>query len=84
MDDSGKPSLKKSHPFGYCTQIQLAMGMSGLQWCHFIVYTYKGVIIIKENFDNYFKAVVKKCKEFYEKYLLPFYLSESSTLRNTV
>jgi len=39
--DNGKPTLKKTHSNGYYSQIQLAMGLSGIKFCDFIVYTYK-------------------------------------------
>ena len=32
------PNLKKKHYVGYYTQIQVAMGIAGLKWCHFANY----------------------------------------------
>ena len=31
-------NLKKKHYVGYYTQIQVAMGIAGLKWCHFANY----------------------------------------------
>ena len=41
-----KPVLKPNHLNGYYLQIQLAMGLSGVENCDFTVYTFKGTIII--------------------------------------
>ena len=48
------------------------MGLAGLTWCHFIVYVYKGVIIVKVDFDEqYFFEVVKSLDKFYKDYFIP-------------
>ena len=66
------PFLKKENSSGYYTQVQLAMGLAGLTWCHFIVYVYKGVIIVKVDFDEqYFFEVVKSLDKLYKDYFLP-------------
>ena len=44
--------LKKDHPNGYYTQIQMAMGFSQITFCDFIVYTFDGMIIIRTQFDE--------------------------------
>ena len=46
LTPDGKPYLKKGHQFGYYTQVQITMGLAGLEWCHFVVYVYNGLIII--------------------------------------
>ena len=33
-----KPYLRKEHHFGYYSQIQVAMELAGLKWCHSVVY----------------------------------------------
>ena len=67
--------LKKAHSYGYYTQIQMAMGMCGLSFCDFIVYTFKTIIIIRTFFDReYFTNLVSKLNKFYEKYLLKYIL----------
>ena len=63
--------LKKEHSAGYYTQIQLAMGLAGLRWCHFIVYVYRGMIIVKVEFDEqHFMKVVKSVETFYRDHFL--------------
>ena len=42
----GMPHLKEEHSNGYCSQIQIAMGLSQLKFCDFIVYSFKRMIII--------------------------------------
>ena len=70
VDD--KPQLKKTHGNGYYTQIQLAMGLAGVKFCDFIVYTFKGMIISRTAFDEeYFEKLVLKLNMFYKQYMLP-------------
>ena len=38
LNKDKKPYLKKEHNFGYYTQVQFAMGLAALKWCHFVVY----------------------------------------------
>ncbi|XP_065069492.1 uncharacterized protein LOC135694605 [Rhopilema esculentum] len=72
---NGKPELKREH--GYYTQIQMAMGLSGAPYCDFIVYTFKGLIIVRTPFNNeYFVNVIQKLNIFYRKYMLPLLISK--------
>ena len=72
LDAEEKPYLKRDHHMGYFTQIQFAMGLAGIEFCDFIVYTLKGVIIARTSFDkDYFESLVKKCNNFYTKFMLP-------------
>ena len=76
-----KPYLQKEHHFGYYTQIQVAMGLAGLKWCHFVVYTYSGMIIVKVDFDrDYFQCVTDKINHYYKNY----YISELLSRANSV
>ena len=78
LNKDKKPYLKKEHHFGYYTQIAVAMGLAGLKWCHFDVYVYSGMIIVKVDFDtDYFKSVIDKMNDYYKDY----YINE---LLNTV
>ena len=43
----GMLHLKEEHSNGYHSQIQMAMGLSQLKFCDFIVYSFKGMIIIR-------------------------------------
>ena len=66
----GKPELKKSHSNGYYTQIQMAMGLAGVEFCDFIVYTFKGLIIARTSFnEEFFVKLVKKLYSFYKQYI---------------
>ncbi|CAH3107997.1 unnamed protein product, partial [Pocillopora meandrina] len=47
---NGKPSLKRSHV--YYDQVQGLMGLSGVPWCDFIVYTSKGLSVERIKFDQ--------------------------------
>ena len=68
----GKPVLKKEHANGYYSQIQMAMGLSEASYCDFIVYTFKGLVVIRVPFDDeYFVSLIRKLNMFYKKYFLP-------------
>ena len=61
LNKDKKPYLKKEHHFGYYTQIQVAMGLAGLKWCHFVVYVYSGMIIVKVDFGrDYFNELLSR------------------------
>ena len=71
----GQPFLKESHK--YYTQVQMAMGLSQADFCDFVVYTFKGMIIIRVPFDlERFKNIVDKLSTFYKKFLLPSHLKK--------
>ena len=58
--ENGEPILKKSHSTGYYSQIQLAMGLSGFETCDFVVYTFKGLVIVRTEFDvSYFDSLIQ-------------------------
>ena len=68
---NGKPFLKESHSFGYFTQIQIALGLSQIEKCYFIVYTFQGLILCEVFFDEeYFTRVMLKLNDFYKFYYL--------------
>lgn len=68
----GEPRLKMDHANGYYTQIQMAMGLSGLSFCDFIVYSFKGLILSRTRFDGpYFIELIKRLNKFYKIYMLP-------------
>ena len=50
MEKDGKPSLKRGHV--YYDQVQGLMGLTGAQWCDFIVYTRKGLSVERIMFDQ--------------------------------
>ena len=72
INHSRVPVLKKDHPNGYYTQIQMAMGLSQIIFCDVIVYTFHGMIIIRMQFDeNYFFSLLQKLSSFYKDFMLP-------------
>ena len=80
---NGKPALKKNHE--YYTQIQIAMGLSGVLFCDFVVYTFGGLIIARTDFDHgYFIDVMKKINTFFRIYMMPRLVSvhENNELAN--
>jgi len=72
-NNDGSLFLKKSHSYGYYSQIQMAMGLSCVQFCDFVVYTFTTMIIIRIPFDKeHFTNLVSKLNIFYDKYLLKY------------
>ena len=50
----------------------MAIGLPGASLSDFVVYTFKGLIIVRTNFDNeYFLDLVDKLNSFYNAYMLP-------------
>ena len=48
------------------------MGWSNVQFCDFVVFTLKGMIIVRVPFDKkYFEILVQKLNWFYKRYMLP-------------
>ena len=61
----GMLHLKEEHSNGYHSQIQMAMGLSQLKFCDFIVYSFKGMIIIRIPFSEIcFIKLTKKLNHF--------------------
>ena len=47
------------------------MALSGFDTCDFVVYTFKGLIIVRTEFYvSYFESVIQKLNSFYEKFML--------------
>ena len=69
----GLPHLKEKHSNGYYSQIQMAMGLSQLKCCDFIVYSFKGMIIIRIPFSEiYFIKLTEKLNHFFKRMALPY------------
>ena len=47
--EDGVPVLKKDHPNGYYTQIQMAMGLSQITFCDFIIFTFDDMLSFEHN-----------------------------------
>ena len=61
----GMPHLKEEHSNGYYSQIQMAMGLSRLKFCDFIVYSFKEMIIIRIPLSEiYFIKITEKLNRF--------------------
>ncbi|XP_049525174.1 uncharacterized protein LOC125946376 [Dermacentor silvarum] len=59
----------------YFTQVQMQMGVSCLQSCILFVYSEQKCVQVSVNFDqSFFDELVKRCKFFCEKYLVPSFL----------
>ena len=53
------------------------MGLAGLKWCHFVVYTYSGMIIVKVDFDrDYFKSFIDNLLFLMNDYYKDYYINE--------
>ena len=72
QNKNGEILLKKDHHFGYYTQVQMAMGLSQVNYCDFVVFTFKFMAITRVEFDNeHFEKLVLKLNEFYKNFMLP-------------
>ena len=72
--------MKKEHQFVYYTQIQVAMGLAGLNWCHFVAYVYSGMIIVKVDSDrDYLKSVIDKINDYYKNYYINEFLIKANS-----
>lgn len=66
----GKPTLKTGHV--YYDQVQGLMGLTGAQWCDFIVYTSKGLCVERVKFNqDHWDTLCEKLCDYYFKYFLP-------------
>ena len=66
----GMPHLKAEHSSSYYSQIQITMGPSQLKFCDFIVYSFKGMIIILIPFGEiYFIKLTKKLKYCFKNFV---------------
>ena len=69
-NEDGKPKLKKGH--FYYDQVQGLMGLTGAQWCDFIVYTGKGLSVERIKFDQeHWNGLCEKLCHYYFKHFLP-------------
>ena len=55
----------------------MAMELSQVNYCDFVVFTFKCMIITRVEFDNeYFEKLIIKLNKFYENFVLPGILLE--------
>ena len=67
--------LKKSH--SYYDQVQLQLALTTHSWCDFVLFTLKGMVIDRVQFDpEHWKALKDKLLRFYFKYLLDAFIEK--------
>ena len=72
QNQNGEIVLKKDHHVGYYTQVQMAMRLSQVNYCDFVVFTFKCMIITRAEFDSeYFENLILKLNEFYKNFMYP-------------
>ena len=54
---NGKPKLKENHQYYY--QVQGQLGVTGVNWCDFVIYTNVGMIIQRISFNQQFWDTIK-------------------------
>ena len=68
--ENGDIKLKKNHQYYY--QVQGAMGIVGVEWCDFIIWTTKGMTIERIQFDKLFwTSCLTYLRSVYLEYVLP-------------
>ena len=67
----GKCKLKVTHP--YYAQVQGQMGITGAEWCDFVVYTKKGISVQRIAFDRqYWHDLERKLLLYYYEHFIDF------------
>ena len=70
--ENNLPVLKQKHADGYFSQIQLAMGSSGVPLYDFLGFNFQRLVISSAKFDKlYFQDLLNKLNTFYYDYMLP-------------
>lgn len=77
--EDGKVQLKLSSP--WYTQIQTQLGVSGLPWCDFVMFTQKDITVERIFFDkSMFSENEKKAMKCYNRFVLPKLLATQCQL----
>ena len=72
QNKNGEILFKKHHHFGYYTQVQMGIGLSQINCCDFVVFTFKCMIITRVEFDNeQFEKLILKLNKIYKNFMLP-------------
>ena len=72
--ENGDIKLKRNHQYYY--QVQGAMGIVGVEWCDFIIWTTKGMTIERIQFDKLFwTSCLIYLRSVYLEYVLPEIIS---------
>ena len=68
--ENGQVKLKRNHQYYY--QVQGTMGIVGVEWCDFVIWTTKGMTIERIQFDKIFwTTCLTYLKSVYLEYVLP-------------
>ena len=68
--ENGHIDINKNH--SYYDQIQMQLAVTCRTWCDFVLYTSKGLVIDRVEFDEfYWESLQRNILEFYFKYMLP-------------
>lgn len=71
----GKCKLKVTHP--YYAQVQGQMGITGAEWCDFVVFTKKGMSVERIAFDRqYWHDLERKLLLYYYEHFTDFAAAE--------
>ena len=63
-------TLKRSHPYHY--QVQGQMALAGVLWCDFMIYTFKNYTIERIRFDtDFWDSMQTRLTKFYFQHVLP-------------
>ena len=72
----GNCKLKVTHP--YYAQIQGQMGITGAEWCDFVIFTKKGISIERVLFDPlYWQELERKLLYYYYEHFIKFAIVEA-------
>lgn len=70
VKDNDTYRINKNH--SYYNQVQMQLALTCQTWCDFVLYTSKGMIIDRVNFDaQYWETLQTKILDFYFKFMLP-------------
>ena len=83
-DQNGYLLLKENH--AYYSQVQGQMTVGGRPWCDSVIYTCKGILIHRTDFDeNFWKdKLLPKLKKFYDNCVAPEIVSPSPEIVSPV
>ena len=70
LNSSGQLELKKTHPYFY--QVQGSLAITGKEWCHFVLWTPKGLHLQTVRADpGFWTPVRRRIVQFYNRAVLP-------------
>ena len=76
IDKDGKYFLNENHLHYF--QVRTGKAVSGLKTCDFVMYTSKGIFVVKINFNaNFWETVVPTVYKYYCNQIIPLFLLEA-------